>query len=700
MSEHDDDQDKGFENHKAVLTLLRGAQDVETDVREIVREVHDFLDDKDGQWDAQATKAFTGRPRYTLDKVNDLVDDIAGAIEQSDFDIQILPAGGDATKGLAKTYDGLIRNIQNLSNASDVYDASTRFMIRAGMDGWRVNQRWGDNNTFDQDLYIDTISDFVDRVWFDPGSVLQTREDANYCFVLTDMIKADYEKEFPDGKGKSVTIGDHIVRSDRMPDTVVVGEILYKVEVERRIVELTTGAVYVDDDKFKKIQDELAAEGATIKRERNRTMIEVKTRFFDGDDWLSEITGTVFDLLPIIPIYGNWSVRRKVPNYWGIVTKKLDAQRIYNYTESRKVEEGALAPLAKILATKTQIGGEKTAWERLNVSSDPVLPWEPDLDAPPPYKLGGAEINPGLELTSQSMLQNLQSTAGIDQLAGQPLGLQSGLAVELKMDRGDTRNSKYPRSKQIAVCHTGKILLRAIPKTYDTARQVRIINEDKSFEMVMLNERIVDTETGETVEVIDLSKGVYDVTCEVSKSFKNRQGETVNSMVEVASIDPTIIEEGRDVLYKNMNAPGFDVLAERVRQKMLLSGQIPEEQMSDDEKEFLAAQPEPPPDPVAVALERQADAEDDRIQLQGIEAARKDRELEAKIAKQQADEDRASLKDAMDQIKMAADVLNKQADSWNKMREAMGLEAITGPGGLATFIEQGTVVREAQAEQP
>lgn len=700
MAEHDDDQDKGFENHKAVLTLLRLAQTAEEDVREIVREVHAFLDEKDGQWDAQAAKAFTGRPRYTLDKCNDLVDDIAGAIEQSDFDIQILPAGGDATKPLAKTYDGLIRNIQNLSNASDVYDASTRFVIRAGMDGWRVNQRWGDNNTFDQDLYIDTISDFVDRVWFDPGSVLQTREDANYCFVLTDMIKADYEKEFPDGNGRSVSTGSSSPKSDRMPDTVVVGEILYKVEVQRRIVELTTGAVYVDDEKFQKIKDELAAEGATVKRERKRMMIEIKTRLFDGDGWLSQVTATVFDILPVVPEYANWSVRQKVPNYWGIVTKKLDAQRIYNYTESRKVEEGALAPLAKILVTKEQIGGEKEAWERLNVSSDPVLPYEAQPDTPPPFKIGGADINPGLELTSQSMLQNLQSTAGIDQMPGQPLGLQSGLAVELKMDRGDTRNFKYTRSKQIAICHTGKILMRAIPKVYDTARQVRIINEDQSFEMVTLNERIVDTQSGETVEVIDLSKGVYDVTCEVSKSFKNRQGETVNSMVEVASIDPTIIEEGRDVLYKNMNAPGFDILAERVRQKMLLSGQIPEEQMSDDEKEFLAAQPEPEPDPVAVALQRQSEAEDDRIQISAIEAARRDRELEAKIAKQQADEDRASLKDAIDQIKGLAEVLNKHADSWNKMREAMGLEAITGPGGIAAFIEQGAVVREAQAEQP
>ena len=691
-----------FDDHGGVLKLLREAQDVEKDVREIVREVHAFLDDKDGQWDDHAQKAFAGRPRYTLDKCNDLVDDIAGAMEQSDFNIKVGPAGGDATQDLAKTYDGMIRNIENLSDASDVYDAANRNVVRAGMDGWRVNQRWGDNNTFDQDLYIDHVADWVDRVWFDPNSVLQTREDAEYAFVLSSMTKRSYKQKFPQGKGKSVSVGDHTtIMSERTPENIVVGEILYKVPMKRRIVELTTGAVYVDDDKFKKIQDELAQEGATVKRERSRDTIEVKTRIFDGSDWLTPVQNTVFDMLPLVPQYANFGVRKQVPNYWGIVTKKMDAQRIYNYSESRKVEDGAFAPLAKILVTKTQIGGEKVAWERLNVSSDPALPYESD-DSPgvkAPYKIGGAEINPGLESTSQSMLQNLQSTAGIDQLPNQPLGLQSGLAVELKQQRGDTRNWKYTKSKQIAVCLTGKILMRAIPKVYDTERQVRIINEDSSVEMVMLNERVVDTQTEEPVEIIDLSKGVYDVVCDVSKSFKNRQGETVNSIVEVAAIDPTIIEEGRDVLYKNMNAPGFDILAERVRQKMVLAGSIPEDQLTDEEIEFLAEQPEPPPDPIAEALARQAEADDDRIELAGIEAVRKDKETDAKIAKQQSDEARDSLKLAMEQVTQAAEVLNTQAASWKLMREAMGIDTITGPGGLADFIEQARIIAEAQAEQ-
>lgn len=693
MATEQDTEVTKFSDHRGVLKLLRESQDVETDVREIVREVHAFLDEKDGQWDDHAQKAFAGRPRYTLDKCNDLVDDIAGAMEQSDFDIQVLPAGGDATKPLAKTYDGLIRNIQNLSDAGDVYDAANRNVVRAGMDGWRINQRWGDNNVFDQDLYIDTVADWVDRVWFDPNSVLQTRADAEFAFMLTTMTKRAYEKQFPHGKARSVSIGDRVTESDRTPDTVVVGEILYKVPVKRLIVEMTNGAVYVDDDKFKKIKDELAVDGVTEKRSRTRDTVEVKTRIFDGDDWLTPVQNTVFDMIPLVPMYANWGVRRQVPNYWGIVTKKMDAQRIYNYTESRKVEEGALAPLAKIMATKTQIGGEKQAWERLNVSADPVLPWEPDPEAPPPYKIGGAEINPGLESTSASMLQNLQSTSGIDQMQGQSLGLQSGLAVELKQQRGDTRNWKYTNAKQIAVCLTGKILMRAIPKVYDTERQVRIINDDTSVEMVLINQRVVDTQSGDNVEVIDLSKGVYDVTCEVSKSFKNRQGETVNSILEVAAIDPSIIDEGRDVLYKSMNAPGFDVLAERVRQRMVVAGSIPVEQLTDDEKAMLAEQPEAPPDPMAEALARQADNDDDKVTLEGMKHELAEQKFE--FEKQQS-----SMTEAFSNINTMAQALKDQATAYKALADSKGIEGIELPGIDRILAGQAAAVVESQAEQP
>ena len=684
-----------YDNHTGVLELLKKSQSVESDVRDKVREVDIFLNSPSGQWEDDVVTAFKNRPRYTFDKCNDLVDDIAGEIEQADFDITIKPAGGDATKDIAKTANGLVRNIENLSNAVDLFNDATRQMVGSGFDAWRVNQRWGDNNTFDQDLYIDPISDAGNSVWVDFNSDKQTREDAEWLFVLQSMGREIYKEKFPEGSEQSISTDTQTFDSSgNEPEVIVIGEFMYKTRVKRRIVEMNNGSVYVDDEKYQAIKDELQAQGVVEKRNRMREFVEVKTRLLDGSDWLTDVQDTVFEHLPVVPVYGNWSVTKKVPSYWGIVTKKMDAQRVLNYTESRKVEETALAPLAKIMVTQDQIGPYDEQWKNLNVSTDPALPYVSDDRAKtPPYKLGGAELNPGLESVSMGMKEHLVSTAGLDLLAGQSPGVQSGVAVELKQNKGDTRNFKYTISKRKAVCYTGKILMTAIPKVYDTARQVRIINEDQSFDIVTLNETIIDDETQKEVTINDLSVGAYDVTCVVGPAFKNRQQETAQAFSDIAAIDPSIIQEGKDIWYSNLTFPGMDAMAERVRKQMVVSGQIPEEQLTDDEKEFLGAQPEPPPDPVAVALEREADNADDKITLEGMKFEHQERMDQARL-------DGESMKDAIDQIKGMAEVLNKHADTWDKMRKAMGLETISGPGGIKAFIEQGGVIRETQAEQP
>ena len=54
---------------------------------------------------------------------------------------------------------------------------------------------------------------------------------------------------------------------------------------------------------------------------------------------------TVFkDWLPIVPVLANFDVIDGKVIYYGAVEKLMDPQRVFNYTKSREVEEGALAP--------------------------------------------------------------------------------------------------------------------------------------------------------------------------------------------------------------------------------------------------------------------------------------------------------------------------------------------------------------------
>jgi hypothetical protein len=88
-------------------------------------------------------------------------------------------------------------------------------------------------------------------------------------------------------------------------------------------------------------------------------------------------------------------------------------------------------------------------------------------------------------------------------------------------------------------------------------------------------------------------------------AYKNRQQETVEQFIEVASAYPELMQLGSDILLKNIDGIGFDQLAERSRELMLQQGIIPQDQMTQEEQQraMEASQQPPQPDPNMVIAE-------------------------------------------------------------------------------------------------
>ena len=170
-----------FDNYQAVSEMVGKSQDTDHDNRERVREAHLFINKRDGQWEPYWWGLNSGKPRYTFDMTTPVIDQISGEMMEADFDIVVKPMGGDATKDIAKVYDGLIRNIEAVSNAVHVFQQSGRSMVTGGMDGWRVNHKYVDDDSFDQDLVIEAVPNFYDRVYFDDGAEKQDKSDAMWA---------------------------------------------------------------------------------------------------------------------------------------------------------------------------------------------------------------------------------------------------------------------------------------------------------------------------------------------------------------------------------------------------------------------------------------------------------------------------------------------------------------------------------------
>jgi hypothetical protein len=659
-----------------VLARLKDVQEAEHDMRQQAREAHEFVTHREGQWEPKWWEQNEGKPRYTFDLVGPIIDQVAGTLEKRDFSINVTPTGGDASEDVAETLSGLIRSIENLSGAGQIYNRATREAITCGLDGWRVVQKYVEGDSFDQDLCIEKVNSFLDRVWFGPHEEPDA-SDAEYCWILAGVDREEFKQRYPEAEDASVEQDREAHAYFHRHDQVMVGEFLYLQDVEHEIVLMSNGAVYAVDE-LESVADELAQMGIVEEKRRKRKKRVVYSRLFSAHDWLTPPRETVFEnWIPVIPCYANFKVYEDKLTYHGVVERLRDAQRVFNYSLSREVEEGALAPRSKFWMTEEQAAGHEETLATLNTNADPVQFYNPDPLAPgAPPQTGGAQINPGLRNISEAMRAIIGQTAGMfaANLGDNP-GLQSGVAIEALQDRGDTGSNKYTEARETAQRHTARILVDAIPRVYGPRRQIRILGEDGSQETVTVGQVIQDQQTGQLVTLNDLSQGRYDVSCASGPSFRSRQNETVSTLVELGKVDPSLLELGGDVLASNIQSPGMKDVGARKRMQLFNAGLIPQDQMTNEELALMQQQQSQPPQEspeMVLARAEEAKAQADAMAVQQ-KVQESQQQLQIDLQKLELEQAALEIKRAEIQIQAAqagVDIKLKGAQAAKALAEA------------------------------
>lgn len=72
-------------------------------------------------------------------------------------------------------------------------------------------------------------------------------------------------------------------------------------------------------------------------------------------------------------------------------------------------------------------------------------------------------------------------------------------------------------------------------------------------------------EMGQVSRVFDLSAGKYDVTSEVGPSYATKRQEAAAQMMEFSRAYPAMMQVAGDLLARNLDWPGADELAERLK---------------------------------------------------------------------------------------------------------------------------------------
>jgi hypothetical protein len=167
-----------------------------------------------------------------------------------------------------------------------------------------------------------------------------------------------------------------------------------------------------------------------------------------------------------------------------------------------------------------------------------------------------------VEATS-AINNDLQTVVGIYDANQFVQGNQSGKAIRGQQMQIDMTNFHYFDNLTRSLKHTGRIILDLIPKIYDKERVMRIIGYDNRPEMVTINQRTVDDEGVEKI-LNDVTVGEYDVYMDTGPGYQSKRQEAVESMIPLLQANPELFQAAGDLVFRNMDFPGADVIADRL----------------------------------------------------------------------------------------------------------------------------------------
>jgi len=544
------------------VDFLKFSNDADTMNRQEALEDLKFVNGDQWPVELQNSRNLESRPVLTINKLDTFCRQVTNQQRQQRPRIKVHATNTEADAKTAQVISGVIRHIEVNSNADHAYDNGFDYAVRMGWGYWRVTTKYVREDSFDQEIYIEPV-DNPFTVYFDPNSIAPDGSDAEKCLVTTMMPKEVFRKLYPDlDDGTSFTQrGTGDAQSEWITkEDIRIAEYFYTVREKATLYHLSDGSMMFADGKdfFQRIElagltviDERPSFKKTIKWKK-MTAIEV----IEERDWPGRY-------IPVIPVYGRHVVIGDKRKKFGMIRNAKDPQRMYNFWQTSLTESIALAPKAKWIMAEGQDEGHENEWAQANVKSTSYLRYKQrDIDgqpAPPPQRLQ-PEPPPAGVITAASVINDdLSNIMGIFDPNQMPTGNISGKALNGQQQQVDLTNFDYYDNLTRSISHTGKIILDLIPKIYDSERVLRIIGDDGKPDLVTLNER---TAVGEVLN--DVTVGEYDVVMETGPGYNSKRQEAVDSMMGMLAADPTLMQTAGDLIFRNMDFPGADIIADRL----------------------------------------------------------------------------------------------------------------------------------------
>lgn len=530
------------------------------------------------QWPAKVRREreLDGRPCLTINRLPAFIRQVVNDARLNKPAIVCHPVDSAADPETAEIFNGLIRNIEQSSDAEVAYDTALDFAVTCGFGYFRINTRNARDDAFDQDLVIERVANPF-SIYGDPASTAADSSDWNTAFVVDTLSKTDFAARWKGAEPVDweadayASLSGPWVEGER----VMVAEYWRREASVKSIVALSDGQVVALElyEKQKALFDAVGA--SVVGRPRQVASRKVVQRIMTGAEVL-ETVEWAGKYIPIVPVYGEELHVDGGRRLRSLVRDAKDPQRMFNYWRTTSTELVALAPKTPFIGRKGAFETDAAKWATANVQSHAFI----EYDGPePPQRQPFVGTPVGAIQEAMQASDDMKSIMGLyDASLGARSNETSGRAIMARQREGDVSTFHYIDNLSRAIRHAGRILIDLIPKVYATPRVLRVLGPSGEAQMAPVNQRFqaqaadAAGQMRKIEKIYDLGAGKYDLTVRSGPSFTSRREEAATQMIELIRAYPPAAPMIGDLLAKNLDWPGADEIAQRL--SAMLPGEI------------------------------------------------------------------------------------------------------------------------------
>lgn len=531
------------------------------------------------QWlpEIRANREQEGRPCLTIDKIGQYRMQIINSIRKNPPAVKVRAVDDKADPETAKIFQGVTRQIEDISRAKIAYESAAEWAIDVGAGYFRFTTDYVTPDSFNQEIRIKPIFDpftvYLGKHFMPDGS------DANEGYIIEDIPVEEFNTKWPKAKKADAKVLD-IESPFKVDDkSVRVAERFYFDDELTTLLRLADGQAIYKDDYAKMVAEPallMDKDGKPVSRETTKRRVKWQkltgAEILEEGDWAGKY-------IPIVKVTGHQKMVNGKKLTWGIVRPAIDSCRLYNYTASMIAEVSGLQPKTPFVGAVGQFKTDGANWARANRENIPYLQFDPiDVQGnalPAPRRVEPAPVQTAYMQQLRVIEHDIQTSLGMFKASvGEEQGDQSGRAIRALQGQSDTATFHFPSNVTLSVEHGGRIMVDLIPKIMDTKQIIRILGDDDKPQMVKIDpgqpeavKKIQDA-NGAIKSIYNLNVGTYDVAVTAGPSYATTRMETVEVLGDAMKGNPNLVPVLGDLMFRAMDSKIAEQAADRL-EKML-----------------------------------------------------------------------------------------------------------------------------------